>query len=346
MQSYRKNSLLVGIAAVALSIVLFMPNVSMAKKAKQVKFIAAATVYPEFGEIFGINMYLAALKGLSESHPDLKKQLKIKTVDRGLLCGSQDECLTMVSTGAAEMTYSAPHFLEQLMPEWKLGEYPGLYDDWAHFVRTMETPEWVGLQEKMAKEKGVTIVKWLFDTGIHYLFTDKGPIKSIEDLKGQKIRTPGGESYSKAVQALGSTAIAVPYTEVVTSLQTNMIDGLVTDLLGGTTYYGLSRYTKYLIPTPITIQPIAFVVNTEWWESLKPKAREAIMTVFDRIDLQTYYDTQQKVVMKNWDQDPKTILNELSAEESKRLSDVMRTGAEDVLKDLDPKYMKAILNAR
>jgi len=107
---------------ISMTAIFFLPQILLAKKAKEVKIVVSGSLYPEYGELLGLNMYFSALQGLSIRNPDLKKSVKIKVVDKGILCGSQDECLTMVSSGTAQMTYSSPHFLEQLMPEWKLGD--------------------------------------------------------------------------------------------------------------------------------------------------------------------------------------------------------------------------------
>jgi TRAP-type C4-dicarboxylate transport system substrate-binding protein len=336
------------IVAVALlmSAILFLPSFSLAKKAEDVKVVFPAPLYPEYGELLGLNMYYSALQGRVNAHPDLKKKVKINMVDKGMLCGNQDDCLTMVSTGTAQMSYGGPHFFEQWMPEWRLGEFPGLFDNWSHFLRSMNTPVWRDLQERMAKEKGVTILKWVFDAGRWYFFSSKGPIKSLEDIKGQKIRIAGGVAFAKAVEAMGCASISLPYTDVVTSLQTNMIDGLLTDMAGGVPFYDLPRYTKYLVPVPITIQPIAIVVNTSWWQALEPKVRTAMMDVFDRIYVNPYYEKMDAKLIKKWDDDPKTILNTLSSKEAEKWRETMKSGASETLKDIDPKYMDAIKKSR
>ena len=45
-----------------------------------------------------------------------------------------------------------------------------------------------------------------------------------------------------------------PYTEVVSALQTNMIEGLTNDIFGYT-YYDLPRLTKYMFPIPFGLCP-------------------------------------------------------------------------------------------
>jgi len=326
--------------------IIAFPNLAQAKRAIEIKFSWANPQYPEFAEAFGINMYLAALEGITRQHPALKGKVEMKIYDKGMLYGNQDEALTALASGAIQMTYSGPHFLEQLSPEWRLGEAPGMFRSWAHFQRTMVTPEWKALHEKMAKERGVTIVKWLFNVGDWYIFSHKGPVKSLEDLKGQKIRYPGGEAFARTLKGLGATGVALPYTEVVTGLQTNMIEGVLTDFTGGPASFFLDRYCEHAIRLPIAVQPVCWIVNTKWWESLKPEIRDALSIPFERIDLESFFLRLEDKEMTKWSGNPKLSMNELSQAEAERWYKAIREATKDMFSDIDPKFMKAIDSAK
>lgn len=213
-------------------------------------------------------------------------------------------------------------------------------------MRTMNTPAWQAVHEKMAKEKGVTIVKWMANIGNFYLYTKKGPINAMADLKGQKIRFPGGEGFSKALKSMGTTPISLPYTEVVSALQTNMIDGLLTDMFGAFYFFELPRYTQYCVAQTWAIQPICIVVNTKWWESLPPEERTAIKDVFDRIDVSTFFNNAQAGITQGWAAGKTTKLIKLSDEEEKKWSEVLRQGSEGVINKVDPKLIEAIDSSR
>ena len=244
------------------------------------------------------------------------------------------------------MTFSGPHYMEQLDPAWKAAEAPGVFDDWNHFIKTMNTPAWKGLHEKMSKEKGITVVKWIANIGNWYLYTSKGPINSMADLKGQKIRYAGGEAFAKGLKNMGATAISLPYTEVVTGLQTNMIDGLLTDMLGAMYFYNLPRYTKYAVDVVWAIQPISIVVHSKWWESLPAAERTAMKDVFDRIDTSMFFENMQSYIVQGWSANPKTELVKLNQAEVNRWKETMRKGSDDVLAKLDPELVKAIESSR
>ena len=330
------------ILGLVLVIALALPGVASAK-AKDVKFVlvGAAEGAPENGaESMAINMFIGALDYRMRTFHALKGKYNLKFIHT--LFSDANECLTGVASGAAEMTFSGPHYLEQIDPAWRLGEAPGIFESWDHFMRTMNTPAWKELQEKMAKEKGVRIIKWMANIGDFYLYSSKGPINTAADLKGQKIRYPGGEGFAKALKAMEATAISLPYTEVVTGLQTHMIDGLLTDMFGAFYFYELPRYTKYAVLATWAIQPICFVVNAPWWDGLPAEERQAMQDVFDRIDVSMFFDGAQGAITQGWDANPKTELVKLPDAELKKWQSMMREATKDITNGLDPKLVEAI----
>jgi TRAP-type C4-dicarboxylate transport system substrate-binding protein len=343
----KKSIKMMGIYLVFLAVfsfLVFSPAVAGAKEVKFVLVGGAEGGTEVSAEAMALNMYLGALDYRFRTFHELKGKYELRYIDT--LFANADECLTGVASGAAEMTFSGPHYLEAMEPAWKLGESPGVFDSWEHFIKTINTPAWKALHEKMAKEKGITVLKWMADIGDFYLYTSKGPINTMADLKGQKIRFPGGEGFAKALKAMETTPISLPYTEVVTALQTNMIDGLLTDMFGAFYFYELPRYTQYCVKTAWAIQPISWVVNTKWWESLPPKERQAIQDVFDRIDVSIFFSNAQAGITQAWAAGPETKLLTLSAEENDKLKKAMREGAKDVLSGIDPKLIEAIEASR
>lgn len=59
-----------------------------------------------------------------------------------------------------------------------------------------------------------------------FLWTTK-PVKSVEDLKGMKIRSPGGMQ-TMYIKALGAEPVFMPLGDVYLAMETGTIDGLVT----------------------------------------------------------------------------------------------------------------------
>ena len=62
------------------------------------------------------------------------------------------------------------------------------------------------------------------------------PIKSPDDLKGLRIRTPGAPIWQESVRALGATPVALSFGEMYSALQSKAIDGcelVYANIVGG-----------------------------------------------------------------------------------------------------------------
>jgi TRAP-type transport system periplasmic protein len=105
--------------------------------------------------------------------------------------------------------------------------------------------------------------------------TGKTPVKTVEDLKGLKIRCSG--TSAKVVSALGATPVAMPQTEAYDALQKGIVNGAVCPIEGlkGFKLVEVSRYTTLNYGSSYSL---AFFVsmNKKKWDALPKDVREVI----------------------------------------------------------------------
>lgn len=317
------------------------------------KFSAAGPMWLDAAEGFGLNVYFAAFKEVTESHPVFKDKFAFKVYDKGELYNMND-AQGALALNAIQMTYGGPHYFEQWNPAWALIEAPGVIDSYEHFMRVMETDPFKELTQDLAN-KGITILAWIGNVGDVYIFTSK-PVKSISELKGMKMRYFGGEGQAKALAALGVQPIFLPYTDVVTALQTKQIDSIVTDLSGALFFFELPRYCPNVLPYAISVQPVCMEASTKWLESVPasgkltdPGMRELISNpiwgYFNRIDTWPYYERQGDIMMQFW-KGANLYVAPYNEAEAKQLMQTLVQGQKSMFDKLDPKYMKAIDSVR
>lgn len=307
---------------------------------KEVKFLfpepyTSAYSYPE-GQAMG--MYFGILDFQMRNHPTLRGKYKMRWV--GDIYKSPEDVLNAVATGAGEMTYTLPHFIEQFDPEWRVLTVPGMFRDIQHFLRAMNTPVWKEKQDSLARNKGFRILKWVNGIGDFHIYLNKGPADSFEALRDLKVRFAGQQSFANAFKALGFVGVAMPYTEVISSLQTNMIDGHV-DNIYSHDYYDMPRTCKYVIPLPLAVMPMALVVSSAWWDSLSDAERTVIDFTINSIDTLKYFDENQANVLTWWEENNGVVVRmspEFQAEWKKRIADANK----DFIKDVDPALLEAI----
>jgi tripartite ATP-independent transporter DctP family solute receptor len=128
----------------------------------------------------------------------------------GLLIGSVD--LVCVSHAA----------FANFVKEFQILDMPFLFRDYAHVDRAARGPMMVELQA--AAQRRNLRVLGLYSSGIRHLMT-RAPVRSMDDLKGRKIRTIQNPVHVAAFQAFGANATALPYNELYNAMQTGVVDG-------------------------------------------------------------------------------------------------------------------------
>jgi TRAP-type C4-dicarboxylate transport system substrate-binding protein len=128
------------------------------------------------------------------------------------------------------------------------------------------------------KELDDVKVMYLHAHGPGILHTTKNPIKTLEDLKGVKIRSTG--TVARIVGALGGTPVAMPMPETYDALSKGIAEGVMcpVEALQG---WKLGEVTKYTTQNYGSAYSIAFfvVMNKDKWNSLPPDAQKVIEKV-------------------------------------------------------------------
>ena len=133
------------------------------------------------------------------------------------------------------------------------------------------------MAEKILHEefKGVKILE-LNGCISAYLWTKK-PVKTLADVKGLKIRTPGGLQTSY-IKALGAEPVFMPLGEVYLALETGTIDGVVTcpPLVLA---FKLHEVAKHGVVTTFGCVTEGVVMNEKSWKKTPPDLQKIIMEV-------------------------------------------------------------------
>lgn len=128
------------------------------------------------------------------------------------------------------------------------------------------------------KELQDTKVMYLHGHGPGILHTNKKPVRSLEDLKGVKIRSTG--TVAKIASAMGATPVAMPMPETYDALSKGIADGVMCPIeaLEG---WKLGEVLKYTTQNYGAAYTIAFfvVMNKDRWASLPPDVQKIIEKV-------------------------------------------------------------------
>ena len=116
---------------------------------------------------------------------------------------------------------------------------------------------------------------WFAEEGTRSLITVDGPVTSIDDIRGRKIRANNANLMIDTVGAMGASAVPMAYTEVYTSLMSGIIEGLENIAAGYnvSSYYEVAPY--YALTRHIT-SCILVVMNQDSWNRLSPEDQQIL----------------------------------------------------------------------
>lgn len=118
--------------------------------------------------------------------------------------------------------------------------------------------------------------------GFAYLMSSN-PLASIDDLKKQKVWSPQGDRISRAAfESIGVSPIPLPLTDVLTGLQTGLINTVGSSPIGAIALQWHTR-VKYLTDIPLAYLYATLVVKRKTFEKLSSTDQKIVHEVMGRI---------------------------------------------------------------
>jgi len=120
---------------------------------------------------------------------------------------------------------AAPSFSKfgKIVPNLALFDLPFLFKDIDHLHRVQDGEVGKALKEKVAAKGIIALNFW--DNGFKQLSTNKEPLLTPADAKGQKFRIMSSKVLEAQFHAVGANPQMMPFSEVYSGLQQGVIDG-------------------------------------------------------------------------------------------------------------------------
>lgn len=265
-----------------LAFIFFLMSFSSA----QAITLKIATVSPE-GATWMVKMREAAKK--------IKKQtdgrVKFKFYSGGVM-GSDDSVLRKIKIGQLHGGAVTGGSLLNIYPELIVYSMPFVFRsfDEVDAVREKIDP----ILAKGLEEKGF-VTFGLAEGGFSYLMSNN-PVKSEKDLKSQKVWVMAGDKLSQTVfESASISPISLPISDVMTGLQTGLVDTVATSLIAAIALQWHTR-VKYITDAPLTYFFALLAVNKKTFNKIKPADQAIVKTVmadaFDQINAQNRIDNE------------------------------------------------------
>ena len=152
--------------------------------------------------------------------------IEVKLFPNGQL-GKDNEVIQQVRDGIVESAISSAGGIAQHYPVVGIFDIPFAFPNIAVANRVIDQRSEFGkkFSADLSSKTGLKVLG-LIDSGGFFAFSNsERPIKSVEDMKGLKIRTMTLPTHKAMVDSLGAQATPLPWAEVYTSLQTGVAHG-------------------------------------------------------------------------------------------------------------------------
>lgn len=183
--------------------------------------------------------------------------------------------------------------LSEILPESQVYSLPFLFQDYdeVDYVRQHMDPVLLDA----LKDKGF-ISFGISEGGFAYLMAN-APVSSAGDLSGKKVWIPEGDDISRsAFEASGVSPIPLPLTDVLTGLQTGLVDTIAGSPTGAIALQWHTR-VSHLTETPLMYLYGTMVVQRRAFERLSTGDRAIVQEVmgetFRQLDRRMRADNQQ-----------------------------------------------------
>ena len=128
----------------------------------------------------------------------------------------------------------------------------------------------------------------------------KVPIRTVEDFEGVKIRSPEGLA-AEVFRRAGATPVALPFSEVYTSLEKGIVDAADASAYVNNDATGMHKIAKFpLYPGIHSMALHQFTINQALWDSLDERL-QTILEVWHTAaysDLRRFVDLQDRALVQ------------------------------------------------
>lgn len=195
--------------------------------------------------------------------------------------------LEAAQSGVADFVQKPPSTASDLDPRCGAFDAPYIYEDLAHVEATFDfNSEPMQSFNNVLKDNNLIFLGALH-SGNRQLTCNK-PIYSPADLSGVKIRVVSSDLYISLLTAMGATAVPMAWSEVVTSLLTNVIDGQENPIFAAEEN-NLYEVQDYMMLTNHMPTNSGLFMNYGVWSSLSENQQNAIIEAMQ--ESRRTYDT-------------------------------------------------------
>ena len=203
-------------------------------------------------------------------------KVKVKMFMGGSL-GGEKSLVRRTAQGSIAVFGGSTAALGEMVPELNVIESPYLFDSAKSADKALDNAKVLGIVKEAVHQKGFVYAFWA-ENGFRSWFTKEKAIKKPSDLKGLRMRSQESKVHLATYKALGASPVPIDVTNVLTSLQTNVVDGFDNTPLFAmaTSWY---QAAKHFTQSEHCYQPGAVVISRKWLDKQPKEIQDALKDI-------------------------------------------------------------------
>lgn len=226
------------------------------------------------------NLFKSELEKASPKDNIKEGEIEVEFYDQGSI-GSERQLLEAGYFGVVEMMQVNTAVVTAIEPAFGILNLPYLFQDEAHHQRVLNGEPGREILLMLAKHnlQGLGFYSAGFRNMFYKYSTDIPCPNSPADLRGLKIRVMESPTMISTINAMGSSAAPLPFSELYQGIKTGVVDGAENSakVFISSRYHeaGINCFTL----TEHTTDQHVLIANRDWLESLDPKYKRRIEEV-------------------------------------------------------------------
>jgi len=173
--------------------------------------------------------------------------------------------------GVADLVFGIPGYTSAQFPKTMLIALPGVSTGPENATKMM----WGAYDDHLADEYERIKLLALWANGLAVLITKDKPVRSVEDIKGMKIRAPDAVG-AQTLKAWGATPVQMPVSKIYNALNTGVVDGVMIGASGIRSFKLQEVGNYFTTGIPSTVAAFYLIANKDSWDRLTPEEQAQI----------------------------------------------------------------------
>lgn len=185
--------------------------------------------------------------------------------------GEEKDTIRQIRAGAIDLDRINVALIGNLVPTTNALAMPFLFSSVEHLQKVLDGP--IGNEILNSFEPYQFVGLAFYDSGARSIYNSVRPIRSVDDMKGLRIRVQQSDLMSEVIKALGAQPVELPYGQVSTALSTRLVDGAENNWPSFVNS-GHDKYARYYTLTQHTMTPEVLVMSLKAWDGLSDDERK------------------------------------------------------------------------